>query len=288
LSVVGSADFITLKLSAERDDMSNDHGALQLVTAALRPDDPEREMQSLHERMKRYEAMTEDRIDPDLPWIVRADGKAFHTWTKGLERPCSASMLDAMNYAAVILASYVQGVAIGYVQSDEITVIVPARSNPLAEPWFGGKVQKIVSVAAACCAAAMTRLSTNMFGHEKDALFDARVFNVPSASEAVNCLLWRQQDAIRNSIQACGQAVFSHKQLQGKDTAQIREMLTAAGKPWEGMNPGFMYGRVVTRESFAGPNNSVRHRWVSFPAPLFTTTRERWITLLTHAEQEEV
>lgn len=33
--------------------------------------------------------------------------------------------------------------------------------------------------------------------------------------EVTNCILWRQQDATRNSISSAGQAHFSHKQLEG-------------------------------------------------------------------------
>jgi tRNA(His) 5'-end guanylyltransferase len=59
---------------------------------------------------------------------------------------------------------------------------------------------------------------------EKGAMFDARVFNIP-VEEVTNCVLWRQQDATRNSISSLAQSKFSHKELQGKSSSQMQDML---------------------------------------------------------------
>lgn len=56
------------------------------------------------------------------------------------------------------------------------------------------------------------------------AMFDSRVFTIPK-DEVCNCLIWRQQDATRNSIEAVGQANFSHKELHKKTCNMIQEML---------------------------------------------------------------
>lgn len=56
-------------------------------------------------------------------------------------------------------------------------------------------------------------------------MFDCRVFQVPTRAEAVNCLIWRELDATRNSIQMAAQANFSHKQLHGKNCNELQEML---------------------------------------------------------------
>ena len=58
----------------------------------------------------------------------------------------------------------------------------------------------------------------------KGAMFDSRVFNIPK-EDVVNYFVWRQQDAVRNSIQSAGQANFSHKQLMNKSCDQIQDML---------------------------------------------------------------
>lgn len=56
------------------------------------------------------------------------------------------------------------------------------------------------------------------------AMFDARVFSIPK-DEVCNCLIWRQQDATRNSIESVGHANFSQKELHGKSCNSIQDML---------------------------------------------------------------
>ena len=57
-------------------------------------------------------------------------------------------------------------------------------------------------------------------------MFDSRVFNIPK-EDVVNYFVWRQQDAVRNSIQSAGQANFSHKQLMNKSCDQIQDIIYA-------------------------------------------------------------
>lgn len=66
----------------------------------------------------------------------------------------------------------------------------------------------------------------------KGAMFDSRVFTIPK-EEVCNYILWRQQDATRNSIQSVGQANFSDKELYKKSTKDIQDMLmTQKGINW--------------------------------------------------------
>ena len=55
-------------------------------------------------------------------------------------------------------------------------------------------------------------------------LFDSRVFNLPK-EEVVNMFVWRQQDASRNSVNMFARHFFSHKELHGKSTSQVMDML---------------------------------------------------------------
>lgn len=58
----------------------------------------------------------------------------------------------------------------------------------------------------------------------KGAMFDSRVFNIPK-EEVTNCVLWRQNDATRNSIEMVGHANFSQNQLHKKSCNEIQDML---------------------------------------------------------------
>jgi tRNA(His) 5'-end guanylyltransferase len=68
--------------------------------------------------------------------------------------------------------------------------------------FFDGKLQKMVSILAADCTLYFNRLVAERLPHKVNArpMFDCRVFQVPAEYEATNCLIWREKDAVRNSI----------------------------------------------------------------------------------------
>lgn len=202
---------------------------------------------SLGDRMKEfYENRAKTSLIRRMPVIIRIDGKAFHTFTKGFEKPFDLVMVKAMQETMKYLCENIQGCVLGYTQSDEITLVLVDYNKLDTDAWFDYEVQKLCSVSAS-----MATLVFNKFFHEEHikwvsktkmdsvnyriqcshnkafeqgALFDARCFNVP-VEEVTNCILWRQQDATRNSIQAVGQAHFPHKELLGLNTNQIQELL---------------------------------------------------------------
>lgn len=114
---------------------------------------------SLGDRMNGYEQASRAALPARLPVIVRLDGKAFHTWTRGLERPFCAPFIDAMNGAARVLCSEMQGAALAYVQSDEISVLLHNYRRLTSSAWFDNEIQKIVSVSASIAAATVTAAS---------------------------------------------------------------------------------------------------------------------------------
>ena len=64
-----------------------------------------------------------------------------------------------------------------------------------------------------------------------------------------NCFLWRQLDASRNSIQAVGQANFSHTVLNGKSTSEIQDMLmTEKGINWNDLATELKRGSCCVRD----------------------------------------
>jgi tRNA(His) 5'-end guanylyltransferase len=174
--------------------------------------------------MKSYEEQfTKDQFLPTLPVIVRLDGKAFHSWTRGLARPFDKSFAAIMSDVTSRLVIETSAV-VGYTQSDEITLVLH-KEDPKSQIYFDGKVFKLISVCASMATALFNKEASLIFPDKPLAFFDCRAFQVPSKWEAVNCLVWREQDATRNSILSLGQAHFSHTQLHGKSCAQVQEML---------------------------------------------------------------
>ena len=203
----------------------------------------------LGKRMKEfYEAVPKTRLVRRTPVAIRIDGKAFHTFTRGFEKPFDEVLGRAMRETMKYLCENIQGCVLGYTQSDEITLILIDYKKLTSSAWFDYEVQKMCSIAASMATMAFNRVfkeevnawfgeqtvpisepiaqrySLYMEKIEKGAMFDARVFNIPK-EEVANLIYWRQLDATRNSIQMVGQANFSHSELQNKSCNVIQEML---------------------------------------------------------------
>jgi tRNA(His) guanylyltransferase len=198
---------------------------------------------SIGKRMKEnYEQRSKTSLIRRMPVAIRLDGKAFHTFTRGLKKPFDDVLIKAMQETTKALCENIQGCVFGYTQSDEITLILQDYKTLETEAWFDYEVQKMVSISASMCTyyfnkffkhyseeyvVAVNDLDYNkilLLKQSTPALFDSRVFNIPK-EEVTNMIYWRQIDATRNSIQMVGQANFSQKELQGKSCNMIQEML---------------------------------------------------------------
>lgn len=214
---------------------------------------------ALGTRMKEfYENVPKTRLVRRMPVAIRLDGRSFHTFTRGFNKPFDEVLIKTMKQTMKYLCENIQGCVLGYTQSDEITLILIDYQKLTTSAWFDYEVQKMCSIAASMATIAFnkffaknitfwmeeTRLSivtdkirffkTYCEKLEKGAMFDARCFNIPK-EEVTNLIYWRQLDAIRNSIQMVGQAYFSHKELQGKSCNDIQDMLfTEKGINWDG------------------------------------------------------
>lgn len=199
--------------------------------------------------MKSYESTFKQKLNPRSVTIIRLDGKAFHSFTKGLPRPFERGLFENMELTMRYLVKNIQGCKLGYYQSDEITLILTDYDNFDTESWFDGSVQKICSISASMATAYFNNINTKI---EKLAMFDARVFQVPSITEAINCLIWRQQDAVRNSIQASARSIYSDKQCTNKNQGQMQEMIFQKSKEFKEkmIACGWEDSIDVTKENF--------------------------------------
>ena len=188
-------------------------------------------------RMKTfYEQVPKFRLYRRTPVAIRIDGKAFHTFTRGFEKPFDRVLVKSMQETMKYLCKNIQGCVLGYTQSDEITLILVDYKRLNSDAWFDYEIQKMCSIAASMATMAFNRIfydnidadseyaGSHYTAWEKGAMFDARCFNIPR-EEVTNLIYWRQLDATRNSIQMVGQANFSHAELQEKSCNQIQDML---------------------------------------------------------------
>ncbi|WQJ53276.1 MAG: tRNA-His guanylyltransferase [Wendovervirus sonii] len=229
---------------------------------------------SLGDRMKGYEAISKTSLMKRTPAIIRIDGKAFHTFTRGFQKPFDEVLAKTMQETAQYLCEHIQGCVYGYTQSDEITLVLCDYQTLTTSGWFDYEVQKLCSISASMATMAFNRFfADNVISYhemhceelndhgeqkqyeiylkacDKGAMFDSRCFSLPK-EEVVNCILWRQQDATRNSIQMVAQANFSHKELQNKSCNLLQEMLFLhKGINWDNYPTHLKRGTSIIKNS---------------------------------------
>jgi tRNA(His) guanylyltransferase len=214
----------------------------------------------LGDRMKHYEHTYRTALPRRSYTLMRLDGVAFHSYLKKAEKPFDPEFVADMNLLAKKLCEEIQGVCFGYTQSDEISLLLTDFATIQTEPHRGGVVQKLVSTAAG--------LASAYFAHQRYFVpgdlpyFDCRVWSMSDPVEVANYFLWRQWDAVRNSIQMVGQHYFSPAQLHKVSCDGIQEMLVVwHGVNWNDFDDGLKRGRVAVHDYGEG--------WCTFAAPHF-------------------
>lgn len=213
---------------------------------------------TLDDRMKnayenRYRMYLPDRI----PVIIRLDGKAFHSFTRGLKKPFDALFIKTMQDTMEYLCSNIQGCKFGYVESDEISLCLWNWSKNESDAWFGNNLQKMVSISASMAGVAFNRywnrnVAEYLSEYESDVteeedkyrttiknkaemlmpVFDSRAFIVP-AEEVHNYFVWRQNDCMRNSIQGLAQSLYSEREIHRINTSKLQnKMFSEKGVNW--------------------------------------------------------
>lgn len=257
---------------------------------------------SLGERMKGYENVSRIYLTKKMPVIIRIDGKAFHSFTRGFVRPFDDVLIKAMQDTAKFLCKNIMGCKLAYTQSDEISLLLVDYERNESQPWFENNLQKLCSVSASMATMVFNKCFDNIVSEragfelydqvldiyskavDKGAMFDARAFILPK-EEVCNYFIWRQQDATRNSIQMVAQSLFSHKELQNKNCNQLQEMMfQEKGINWNDYATVYKRGSCIVKETYNIATDNlnpleneqiIRTRWsVDKEIPIFTQDRD--------------
>jgi tRNA(His) guanylyltransferase len=241
---------------------------------------------ALGDRMKRHEAARRALLPRRTYTICRVDIRAARSYLRGrAERPFDTTFMADMDAVAEILCEEITGAAFAYTQSDEISVLYTDFRTHTTEPWFGGVEAKQVSISAALATAALNERRPGR------AVFDSRVFTVADPAEVAAYFVWRQRDAVRNSVSMAAQAQFSPGQLHGVNAGRMQELLwSERGINWNDYPDGAKRGRTTVRHVGERPieyldgrtdetvrTTAVRHWWETSPAPHFTLTAGSWL-----------
>lgn len=256
-------------------------------------------------RMKEYEDAQKTYLTRRVPVLIRIDGNAFHTFTRGFKRPFDDILNEAMQRAMRYLCENISGCILGYTQSDEITLLLVDYKNMHQGAWFGYVKRKVETLSASMATMAfnnafMEIVKERMQNDVKDckpekeheirmryvkyvrkigkAMFDSRAWNMPEF-EVINEFIWRQNDCTRNSIQSVGHANFSDKQLDHKNRSQIQDMLMEhKGINWNDFPTHLKRGSCCVKKPVmfneGTPEEFVRSKWViDNEIPIFTQNR---------------
>ena len=248
---------------------------------------------SLGDRMKAdYERRTRFLLPRRTYTLIRVDGKAFHSYTRGCRRPYDSELMEDVDAAAWALCENITGARLAFVQSDEISILLTEFAVMQTQAWFDGNVQKLASISASVATAHFNQARMQRFGGIKATLayFDSRAFTIPDPVEVENYFIRRQQDTAWNSISMTVQAHFPHAALQGKSSDEMQEMLWQKGINWNDMPGGFKRGRCIVRNSVTTDAEYVDKRtgeprtvagverriWECIVPPIFTQERD-WL-----------
>ena len=194
-----------------------------------------------------------DVMIPTLPVIIRLDGNNFHNWTKGLDKPFDKNLNELMTKVTMALVEETNAI-IGYTQSDEITLILYS-DDKRSSIYNDGKKQKILSKLTGKCVSIFNDLrQIYLPEHNKTAYFDCRIYQTPTLNDATLQLLWRENDATKNSISMLAQSLFPHKELQGLHGGQLQDkMMLEKGVNWNDLESKYKRGTYVRRVKTSRP-----------------------------------
>lgn len=269
---------------------------------------------ALSTRMKEnYESRSKQYLLRRIPTIIRLDGKAFHTYTKGLNKPFDEGLIEDMQETTKFLCQNIQGCKMGYTQSDEITIVLTDYDTFETSAWFDYNVQKMTSISASIATAKFNQLRMQRFINEspttnsnagkkyiysneveesKLAYFDSRVFQIPEKEEVVNCLIWRQRDAEKNSVAMLAQSLYSHNELHKKNGNDMQEMCFQKGHNWNDLHFSKKRGSFIIKNTYVNgqlyKNDSpeelktevVRTKWDVVETPMFGKDRNSILDLI--------
>ena len=254
----------------------------------------------LNKRMKQYEGCYKTIITPRSYVIIRLDGKNFSKYTGKLDKPFDSDFSKAMDETAMGLCDYFNA-KFAYTQSDEISLLITDIGGGVdTQPELGNVLQKLCSLTASVATAKFNEVRNQQFltdkiqNHRemmvdaitmdfigdvvdmpKQAFFDSRVFVVPNKDEVMNHMIWRQQDATKNSISMAAHALLGHKATMNLSGSEKQDkMMLEKGVNWNDYPIKFKRGVVIYKEEY--DKQVPMHDGHQFIDVMETVKRKRW------------
>ena len=262
---------------------------------------------TLKDKCNYYRDLTDYRLLPNGYVLVMIDGKNFSSLIKNkFEKPFSDFFINTMNNTCEHLLKNIQGCVGGFVQSDEISLLI--KDTPETCLPFDGRMCKLLSIIPSLATSYFTKeiikhfiftshgdslshLNTidfsanfieNIINEMKDYVFDCKCWNSPNENESFSWFLYRQIDCIRNSKQQFCQTYLPHKKLMKKNTdEQVQLCIDETGHDWNEISDDKKYGRFFFKDSITKVNDNgeeyKRRIWNMVSIDLTDVNNREWL-----------
>lgn len=169
--------------------------------------------------MKEYEQFSQLKVIPDMPVIIRVDGRSFSNYTKQLklQKPFDERLRDIFIEVSKDLIKEFNPKYV-YTFSDEINIL-------FSEVPFNGRIEKIDSVIPSFISSSfMKHLYSNKEKFDIDLFklkpvsFDCRI--ILTSNHIKDYFKWRQDEAWRNCLNSYAQSILNRTHTS-KETSEI-------------------------------------------------------------------
>jgi hypothetical protein len=75
------------------------------------------------------------------------------------------------------------------------------------------------------------------------------------------------------------QSLYSHKELERKNGADLQELIFAKGQNWNDYPAGCKRGRVIVKKEILVKEGVIRNKWVIEAAPIFSQEKDFFTTI---------
>ena len=187
------------------------------------------------------------------------------------------------NGTMLSLVKKIDGATFGYQYSDKIIIVLRNDRSESEDPWFGNEVQDMCSASASMATYEFMNQLWEIDSPpdlEGSITFKASVFGVPTISEVINYIIYRQYCCMQYAID---EAIYSllgrNSALDGVGVEERKKILDDAGISLNNFPASFHHGSAayVTPKLISTAQGEVtHHKWMlDFDVPLFVDKKER-------------
>lgn len=174
----------------------------------------------LQRSLERFESYNDGFILPDTFLVVRLDAHRMGDWgVLNAEYPCGPAVTKALHTTARTLMTSTFRVLVAFVHGDEISLLVdPTETlNPMRR-------SKLISTVASAAAVHFMQASG------KEALFEARLSELPTVERVIEYFFWQRRYCFRNAVTIALRSALTSSGLSLEDAEKCIHGVSEQGR----------------------------------------------------------